>query len=186
MKECINTTGNIFLIGPMGAGKTSIGKVLAKKLGLDFFDTDQEIERYTGANIPWIFDIEGEPGFRLRESKVVDALTQKKGIVLATGGGVVLSEQNRECLFKRGVVVYLKANVEDQLERTARNRNRPLLQNQDPRKVFEKLKLEREALYKELADYVIETEVGSIAIIVDVIMRKIKEATKSNRTKHGC
>lgn len=169
----MNAKPNIFLIGPMGAGKTSVGKLLAKILSYHFYDSDQEIERQTGADIPWIFDIEGEEGFRQRESKVIDSITKKTGIVLATGGGVILSAQNRQNLAARGKVFYLQASVEEQVNRTDRSKNRPLLLQKNHQSVFEKLKKEREPLYLEVADYVINTDHGSLRVIVDSILEKM-------------
>lgn len=164
---------NIFLIGPMGAGKTSVGKLLSKILHYEFFDSDQVIEEQTGADIPWIFDIEGEEGFRKREISVIDQLTKKSGVVLATGGGVVLKSENRRNLGARGKVFYLKVSVEEQVRRTYRSRNRPLILNKNSREIFERLKKEREPLYMEIADYVIDTDHGSIKGIVDSILEKI-------------
>jgi len=148
---------NIFLVGLMGAGKSTIGRHLAKSLGLEFVDSDHEIERRTGANIPLIFDIEGEAGFRQREKKIIDELTQRNGIVLASGGGVVLDPDNRACLRERGQVIYLYARVEQLLARTAKDRNRPLLQTPDPRARLEELLQVRDGLYREVADVVVDT-----------------------------
>jgi shikimate kinase len=141
----------------MGAGKSTIGRHLAKSLGLEFVDSDHEIERRTGASIPLIFDVEGEAGFRQREKKIVDELTRRNGIVLATGGGVVLDADNRACLRERGQVIYLYATVEQLLARTAKDRNRPLLQTADPRARLQELLQARDALYREVADVVVDT-----------------------------
>ncbi|MBA2653993.1 MAG: shikimate kinase AroK [Gammaproteobacteria bacterium] len=164
---------NIFLIGPMGAGKSSVGKLLAKCLDYDFFDSDQVIEEQTGADIPWIFDIEGEEGFRLREIKAIETITQKNHIVLATGGGVVLKEENRLHLKASGQIFYLYVSLEEQLRRTSRSRTRPLILNKNAREAFERLKNEREPLYFEIADHVIDTNHGSIKGIVDSILEKL-------------
>lgn len=167
------TRQNIFLIGPMGAGKTSVGKQLAKILNFDFYDSDQVIEEQSGANIPWIFDVEGEAGFRKREERTIDQLTLQKDIVLATGGGVVLSAENRRRLATRGFVVYLNVSVEEQIRRTYRSRNRPLILNKNAREIFERLKKDREHLYLEIADLIIDTDHGSIRVIVDSILAKV-------------
>ena len=127
---------NVILVGPMGAGKSTIGRQLASILNFDFYDSDHEIEARTGADIPWIFDVEGEAGFRKREASMIDELTQLDGVVIATGGGAVTQEENRKNLSIRGIVIYLRTTVEQQLERTARDRNRPLLQTEEPRKVL--------------------------------------------------
>lgn len=162
--------GNIFLVGPMGAGKTTIGRQLSEMLRLDFVDSDHEIEARTGANIPWIFDVEGEEGFRLREESVIDLLTQRQQIVLATGGGAIMRESNRRHLHDRGTVVYLYTPVSIQLERTARDRNRPLLQTPDPRQRLTELMAMRDPLYREAAHIVMPTEGGGAR---DVAMRII-------------
>lgn len=167
-------TNNIFLIGPMGAGKSSVGKLLAKILDRRFFDSDLVIEAQTGADIPWIFDIEGEVGFRDREEKIIDELTKKTGIVLATGGGVVLRSENRQHLAGRGAVMYLHVGVEEQIRRTYRSRSRPLLMHQNPLEVFKNLHEERERLYTEIADHIIDTNHGSVKIIVDSILAKMQ------------
>lgn len=158
----------------MGVGKSSIGKLLAKELRLQFYDADNEIEKRTGATIPWIFDLEGEQGFRQREIRMIDELTQKQGIVLATGGGAVLNPDNREALHERGVVIYLKANLEDLIERTSRNQNRPLLAN-DSRAVLTKLLAQREPLYCEIADLVYDTSGKTVPEIVAEIMRDLRK-----------
>ena len=134
----------------MGVGKTTIGKMLANTLGLKFIDCDEEIERRSGADITWIFDIEGESGFRERESAVLDELTSRDGVLLATGGGAVLRKENRERLKGRGMVVHLDADLELLVERTARGGKRPLLEEGDPGQVLQKLKTERDPLYKEV------------------------------------
>ncbi|MBI3919279.1 MAG: shikimate kinase [Betaproteobacteria bacterium] len=157
---------NIYLVGLMGAGKTAVGRALAKHLGKEFFDTDQEIERATGVRIPLIFDIEGEAGFRARESKVLREFTQHANIVLATGGGAVLSEHNRRLLTERGTVVYLRATVADLAKRTRNDRNRPLLSVPDPLVVLQRLHEERDLLYREVADLVIDTGSQSVAVLV--------------------
>lgn len=165
---------NIFLVGLMGVGKTSIGRMLAKELYLNFYDSDHEIEKRTGASIPWIFDLEGEQGFRQREKKVIDELTQLKGIVLATGGGAVLNPDNRNALSSRGVVIYLQANLEDLVERTGRNQNRPLLAK-DSRAVLEKLLENREPLYREIADLVYNTSGRSVNEITQEILVDLRK-----------
>jgi shikimate kinase len=148
----------IFLVGPMGAGKSTIGKYLAQHLKLRFADTDAEIEVRTGADIPWIFDVEGEAGFREREQQVVEEMTLWDDVVLATGGGVVIRPENRQALASRGYVVYLYATVEEQVRRTRRDRRRPLLQKGDPEEVLRSLMASREPLYREIADHIIETD----------------------------
>jgi shikimate kinase len=169
----MTTKQNIFLIGPMGAGKTSVGKLLAKALKFDFYDSDQIIEQQSGADIPWIFDVEGESGFRKRETKTLDQLSQKKNIVLATGGGIILNPENRNLLATRGLVFYLYTTIDEQVKRTDRSRNRPLILNKNARQIFEKLKAERELLYREIADHIIDTGHGSVRAIVDEILSKI-------------
>jgi shikimate kinase len=165
---------NIFLVGPMGAGKTTIGRQLAEALGMEFLDSDHEIEARTGATIPWIFDVEGEAGFRKRESVIVDELTQRHNIVLATGGGVVLDEANRMKLRNRGTVIYLAAEVDQLLRRTRHDRNRPLLQTDNPRAKLEDLMQIRDPLYREVADIVLKTDHNSVRHTVDQIIKALK------------
>src|SRR3990172_4164573 len=153
----MNTHGNYFLIGPMGAGKTTIGRELAKSLKIDFLDSDREIERRTGATIPLIFELEGEAGFRVRESAMINELTQHQGVVLATGGGAILDSANRNKLAARGYVIYLHAGIEQLLKRTAKDHHRPLLQTTDPGTCLRELIEAREPLYREIADLIIET-----------------------------
>ena len=141
----------------MGVGKTTIGKVLAESLGLDFVDYDREIESATGADIPWIFDVEGEEGFRARESKMIEKLTTRPNIVLATGGGAILSEANRQWLKARGCVIYLRAPISQQIERTKRDKSRPLLQTANPAQKIRELMAFREPLYREVADFSVDT-----------------------------
>jgi shikimate kinase len=152
------STSNLFLIGPMGSGKTAVGRELARQLGRDFFDSDAEIERRTGVDIPFIFEKEGEAGFRRRETQVIEELTARQDIVLATGGGAVLAEQNRRALASRGTVIYLEASVRQQLARTRRSQNRPLLQTADPGTRLESLMAQREPLYRQLADVTVSTD----------------------------
>jgi shikimate kinase len=173
---------NIFLVGLMGAGKSTIGRHLAKSLGLEFMDSDHEIERRTGASIPLIFDVEGEAGFRLREKKVIDELSRRKGIVLATGGGVVLDPDNRACLRERGTVIYLYATVDQLLVRTAKDRNRPLLQTADPRGRLQELLSTRDALYREAADLVVDTGGRTARSAEREILAKIRGTAPARRT----
>lgn len=158
----------------MGAGKSTIGRLLSQELGLEFHDSDREIETRSGTNIPWIFDVEGEEGFRQREQAVIDELTQLDGIVLATGGGAVLREANRRHLKSRGTVVYLQTSIEQQLERTAKDRNRPLLQTEDPRAVLERLIKQRDPLYRECCDLLIRTDRRHPRGVVNDIVRFLK------------
>ena len=149
---------NIFLIGPMGSGKTSVGKIIAKALAKEFHDTDQEIEANTGVDISYVFDVEGETGFRKREEKLVEVITQKKNIVLATGGGAIESENNRRCLANNGFVIYLETSLEDQVLRAKPSRQRPLLQNVEPKKKLQELMQKRKSLYESIADTIVKTE----------------------------
>lgn len=158
--------GNIFLVGMMGAGKTSVGRVLAKRLNKRFYDSDHVIEERTGVKIPVIFEIEGEPGFRHRESAVIDELSALDDIVLATGGGAVLSADNRDKLRSRGTVVYLRASVKDLLNRTRHDKNRPLLQTADPRGRLNELFEARDPLYRDVAHVTIDTGSQSLATLV--------------------
>lgn len=167
--------GNIYLIGPMGAGKTTIGRQLSELLKLEFIDSDHEIEARTGANIPWIFDVEGEDGFRAREEAVIRDLTQRHGIVLATGGGVVMRETNRQQLHANGTVIYLATPVSVQLERTARDRNRPLLQTPDPKKRLTELMAVRDPLYREAAHIVMPTDGGAAKDVAQRIIHALEE-----------
>lgn len=167
--------GNVFLVGPMGVGKTTIGKVLAERLDLQFFDSDQEIESSTGTDIPWIFDVEGESGFRAREIKMIDALTRKSNIVLATGGGAVLEEENRKRLSERGTVIYLRASIPQQIERTNRDKNRPLLQTDDPKRTIQQLMEVRGVLYNGVADIVIDTNNRNARSISLDISKKLSQ-----------
>ena len=148
---------SLYLVGQMGVGKTTIGKVLAESLGLDFVDSDREIESATGADIPWIFYVEGEEGFRARESKMIEKLTTRPNIVLATGGGAILSEANRQWLKARGCVIYLRAPISQQIERTKRDKSRPLLQTANPAQKIRELMAFREPLYREVADFSVDT-----------------------------
>lgn len=166
---------NVVLVGPMGAGKSTIGRQLSAILNYDFYDSDHEIEARTGADIPWIFDVEGEAGFRKREAAMIDELTQLDGIVLATGGGAITREDNRKNLSSRGIVVYLKTSVDKQLERTARDRNRPLLQTEEPRKVLTQLMKVREPLYESVADIVINTGAGGVRDVAQHIATLVAE-----------
>ena len=169
----MKTPGSIFLTGPMGSGKSTIGRQLAKQLAMPFHDSDHEIERRTGVDIPLIFELEGETGFRKRESGVIDDLTRLPDIVLATGGGAILDPENRERLGDRGTVIYLHTSVDQQLSRTAHDRKRPLLQTPDPRTTLEELLAIRDPLYREIADLVIETDGMRVRDVVREIVRKL-------------
>ncbi len=165
---------NVFLVGLMGAGKTTIGRILARKLGLRFIDSDHEIEARTGATIPWIFEIEGEPSFRRREAEVIRELTSQQDLVLATGGGAILDPANRNYLKSRGTVIYLRASVHSILQRTAHDKNRPLLQTADPRKKLEELMAVRDPLYTEIADIVIDTGRPNVQSMVSTILNQLE------------
>lgn len=154
----MNLPANIFLVGPMGAGKSAVGRQLARAMHLDFLDSDDEIEHRTGVDISFIFEKEGEQGFRKREVKVIDELSQRQGIVLATGGGAILDPDSRSRLGARGFVIYLYTSVRQQLQRTRRGRNRPLLENGDRGRVLEDLMAIRDPLYREIADMIVETD----------------------------
>lgn len=168
-------SGNVFLVGPMGVGKTTIGRVLADQLDQEFFDSDREIEASTGADIPWIFDVEGESGFRLRERRMLDQLTLKTKIILATGGGAVLADENRRNLKERGIVVYLRASIKQQVERTSRDKNRPLLQTPNPELKIRELMKIRDPLYIEVADIVVDTNRRNPRSVGLEIIRQVKK-----------
>lgn len=162
----------IVFVGPMGAGKTTIGKILAKELGFQFYDSDKEIEKKTGANIPWIFDVEGESGFRDRESAVINELSELKRAVLATGGGAMMRPENRDAVTKSGYVIYLNTSVDQQFHRTHKDKNRPLLQGQnDAYKVLSDLYELRDPIYRSVADLIIDTDKKALKNIVkDIVM----------------
>lgn len=158
----------------MGAGKTTIGRLLSSELGMEFVDSDKYIEERCGATIPWIFDMEGEAGFRDREEQAIDQLTQRSGVVLATGGGVVMRDLNREHLSARGVVVYLCTSVEQQIARTAKDKNRPLLQTANPAQVLRDLFKKRDPLYREVADIILQTDQRNPRWVVSELKKRIK------------
>ena len=170
----MKTPGSLFLTGPMGAGKSTIGRQLSKQLRMAFHDSDHEIEHRTGVDIPLIFELEGEAGFRKRESVVIDDLTRLPDIILATGGGAILDPLNRRHLRERGRVVYLHASIDQQLKRTARDRNRPLLQTGNPRARLEELMAVRDPLYREIADIIIDTDGMRVREVVREIIRQLK------------
>ncbi len=164
---------NIFLIGPMGAGKSTIGRTLARELKLEFYDSDEVIEERAGADLSWIFDVEGDEGFRRREQKVIDELTQKTNIVLATGGGVIITPENRNALAARGTVIYLRTSLQQQFERTKRDTKRPLLRTDDLEGRLESLRDEREPFYEELADVSFETDKLTVKAVTNNIVKHI-------------
>ena len=167
-------TMNIFIVGPMGSGKSTVGKIISDELFLSFLDTDEEIETRTGASIDWIFDLEGEDGFRKRESSILHDMAKRNSIVLSTGGGIILSEENRELLSSRGTVFYLATPISVQLERTAKDKDRPLLKNGDPEKILTKLQKDRESLYEAVADHVVNTENKSSQEVASEIIKLVK------------
>lgn len=160
----------------MGAGKTTIGRLLADELGLEFKDADREIEARSGVDIPWIFDKEGEPGFRARESAVLEELSLLDGVLISTGGGAVLAEHNRRLMSGRGTVVYLHTSVEEQVRRTSRDRKRPLLQTDDPAAVLAQLMQIREPLYREVADVIIDTDGRGPKAVAQVLADRLRRA----------
>lgn len=165
---------NLILVGLMGAGKTSVGKALARLLGKSFVDSDHEIERVTGVKIPLIFEIEGEAGFRLRESKMLAELVQHQNLVLATGGGAVLSKENRDLLAANGIVIYLRAPVRSLIKRTRRDRNRPLLQVPDPAAKLAALYEQRDPLYSGMARLIVDTGDQSVRVLAGQIVDKLR------------
>ncbi len=164
---------NIFLVGPMGVGKSTIGKQLAAKTGLEFKDSDLEIQQRTGVDIPTIFEFEGEAGFRKREQAILDELTRQRGVVLSTGGGVVLDAANRQHLTARGVVIYLHCSPEQQFARTQKDRSRPLLQTENPLARLQELMAQRDPLYRQIADYIISTEKRNAAAVTKEIVQRV-------------
>ena len=162
---------NIFLIGPMGSGKSAVGKFLGRLLGLTFYDSDTEIERRTGVDIPYIFDKEGEAGFRQRERETLEILTSMDRIVLATGGGAVLLPENRRMLAARGCVIYLETSVAQQADRVKQGRTRPLLANVDTTAKLEQLMSERAVLYREIADFAVPTDGRKVRAVAESILR---------------
>ena len=171
--------GNLFLVGLMGAGKTSVGRLLAKRFDKTFYDCDQEIERRTGVKIPVIFDIEGEAGFRARESAMLLELAALHDIVLATGGGAVVREENRRVLVQNGTVVYLRAALEDLWQRTRHDRSRPLLQSGDRRAKLEQLFIQRDPLYREVATLIVDTGKQSLRSLAQQIEQHLREHFES-------
>lgn len=176
---------NVWLIGPMGAGKTTIGRQLARDLGREFIDSDHEIEARTGADIPWIFDIEGEAGFRRRERAVIEDLCTRSGLVIATGGGAVLDPLNRADMARSGLVVYLSASPDRIHARTRRSQHRPLLRTADPRARIAELVAERDPLYREIADVIVDTERRGVKSATMLIIRHLSEQTGGGAVSTG-
>ena len=174
------SSGNLILVGMMGSGKTTMGRTLAKHLGSIFVDSDEEVQKRTGVTIPHIFDIEGEGGFRQRESAVIGDLTGRDNMVLATGGGAVLAEQNRQALQQNGIVIYLKASVHDLWQRTRHDRNRPLLQTADPRAKLAELHQQRDPLYQQVADIVVQSGKQSAHALMLHLVDEIEKFRKNN------
>lgn len=169
---------NIFLVGPMGAGKSSVGKYLASLLNMDFYDTDEEIEKRTGVDIGWIFDVEGEEGFRKREETVVSELVGLSNIVLATGGGTVISPVSRELLRKNGIIVYLEVSLQYQENRTINDSRRPMLRVENRQEVLEKLQVQRQPIYQEIADVRVLTDKRNVRAVADDIIHALGRAEK--------
>jgi shikimate kinase len=168
-------TTNVFLIGPMGSGKTAVGKQLAKLLHLQFYDSDAEIEHRTGVDIPYIFEKEGEAGFREREREVIDSLTAMSDVIIATGGGAVLLPENREHLASRGRVVYLQTGIEQQLERTRHGRQRPLLYTDNPEQMLRDLMAFRAPLYEAIAAVVVPTDGRQVRAVAEEVVQRLQE-----------
>ena len=175
---------SVFLIGPMGSGKSAVGRLLARLLDASFYDSDAEIERRTGVDISYIFEKEGEAGFRQREREVIDALTQIEPVVLATGGGAVVLAKNRRHLAERGCVVYLEASVEQQVRRVHYARHRPLLMNVDPATKLRQLMSERAALYLEIADISVPTDGRKVQSVAEEIVRGLKTGLRAGNTPY--
>ena len=172
----MKTRTNIFLIGPMGAGKTSVGRYLAKQLNKDFYDSDEEIEKKMGVSLTWIYDLEGMAGFRLREMSMIDNLSSLSNIVLSTGGGCVETPEVCEFLRHRGTVIYMEVSLKTQLERLKRDKKRPLLQGDNPKEVLIKLWEEREPIYENIADFTVITDNRSVRDVSNDILEWLGEA----------
>jgi shikimate kinase len=168
--------GKVFLIGPMGSGKTAVGRHLARMLRFTFHDSDADIEARTGVDIPFIFEKEGEPGFRIREKESIERLTRLESIVLATGGGAVIDPDNRRVLAERGVVVYLATSIDQQLERTRHARHRPLLNDTDPEQKLQDLMQRRAVLYAEIADFTVSTDGRKVQLVAEEIHHELRRA----------
>ena len=173
-------SGNVILVGMMGSGKTTMGRALAKHFGKEFVDSDEEIQLRTGVTIPHIFDVEGESGFRLRESSVIADLVKRNNLILATGGGAVILEQNRAEMRQNGIVIYLKASVHDLWQRTRNDRNRPLLQTDDPHAKLTELFQQRDAFYQQAADIVIQSGKSGVHTLMLQVVSSIEEFRKNN------
>ena len=172
--------GNLYLVGMMGAGKTTVGRLLARRLKLRFVDSDHEIEKRCGVKVPLIFDIEGESGFRAREAQTIAELAALEGIVLATGGGAVLAKENRERLAECGTVIYLRARPEDLYERVRQDRNRPLLATPDPLARLRELYIQRDPLYREVADMVVDTGRQTVQSLARSLADQLGELWKAS------
>jgi shikimate kinase len=170
----MSTRENVFLVGPMGSGKSAVGRQLARRLKLDFVDADAEIESRTGVDIAYIFEREGEQGFRAREKDVLDELSRRAGVVVATGGGAILDVETRARLRERGGVVYLRASIDQQLARTRHGTHRPLLMNPDPRGTLEQLMAVRAPLYEEIAEIVANTDGRKVNTVVEDVLRQMR------------
>lgn len=173
-------SGNLILVGLMGSGKTTLGRALAKHMGKAFVDSDEEIQQRTGVTIPHIFDIEGETGFRQRETAAIRDLVERGDMVLATGGGAVLAEQSRELMQQNGIVIYLKASVHDLWQRTRHDRNRPLLQTADPHAKLTELFQQRDPLYLQVADIVMQSGKQSAHALMLNLVDEIEKFRKNN------
>ncbi|NNM81232.1 MAG: shikimate kinase [Burkholderiales bacterium] len=169
---------NIYLVGLMGAGKTTVGKLIAKQTGKEFHDSDLEIKCKTGVSIPYIFEVEGEAGFRARETAAIQELVRQENIVLATGGGAVLSAENRQLLKENGTVIYLRATVNELWARTRHDRNRPLLQTGNPQAKLAELYEIRDPLYREVADLIVDTSRQNVRFLVNQILQKLETRKK--------
>src|ERR1700738_71906 len=167
---------NIFLVGPMGSGKSAVGRHLARMFRLTFYDSDADIEAKTGVDISFIFEKEGEAGFRIREKESIERLTRLQGIVLATGGGAVIEEDNRRMLAERGVVVYLATSIDQQLERTRHGRHRPLLNDTDPEQKLHELMQRRAILYAQIADLTVSTDGRRVQLVAEEIHHELRRA----------
>lgn len=174
MEEERSRKRNVYLVGPMGVGKTTIGKLLADEFNLDFVDTDREIETRAGADIPWIFDVEGEDGFRQRESRVLEEIALRSNQVVATGGGAILRDHNRRCMRDSGFCIYLMATLDQLVSRIGKDKKRPLLQVDNPRFVLEKVLQVRDPLYRELADLIVQTDSRPPRQVVKEISKRIR------------